>query len=630
MPGNLQKALNLISNMGWRYTRFRVQRLVLQKTGFFKSRFPAKPAHKTYLNINDWRQTPVHFFFKDRESLNFPKKLTPELTQQFNELKSGNFLLFNSLYKNLGMNYDWLTNPDSGFKYDVNKHWTEIPDYSTAAGDIKFVWEKSRFSYLYDIIRYDYHSGIDCSEMVIHDILSWITANPVNCGPNYRCSQEMSLRILNWTFALHYYKNSPNLDYKVFDQIQYAIYCHLDHIYNNIDFSRIAVRNNHAITETLTLYLGGLLYPALPGAAKWKQKGKQWFEEEIAYQVYDDGTFLQFSMNYHRIVVQLMTWAIALSEKNEEKFSSVVYDRAAKSVAFLRTCMNDANGWLPNYGANDGALFFKLNDAHYRDYRPALQALAGALQKNTEFNNSNEDSYWYNIQLIETNTVNQKNGVFQFDKGGYYVIREPDTLTFIKCGGYKDRPSHADNLHIDIWHNGENALLDAGSYKYNTDKDTMRYFSGTASHNTVMLNDLDQMLKGGHFIWFYWSRFIEAELAETTDEYIFTGKVSVYRYINKNITHKRTITKIKGKAEWTITDELTGIPAGISLKQLWHIPKEPPQNTSIRATNISEASLQQEITEGWYSGLYGQKIPTKTIYFNSKEPVIKTILTITD
>src|SRR5206468_2603796 len=103
-----------------------------------------------------------------------------------------------------------------------------------------------------------------------------------------------------------------------------------------------------------------------------------WFEEEIAYQVYEDGTYLQFSMNYHRVVVQLLTWAIVLSKKNGERFSEVVYERAKKSLVFLRTCMADENGWLPNYGANDGALFFKLSNNHFRDYRPQLQALAGA------------------------------------------------------------------------------------------------------------------------------------------------------------------------------------------------------------------------------------------------------------
>ena len=63
----------------------------------------------------------------------------------------------------IGKNYNWITNPDTGFKYDINKHWTEIADYSKEAGDIKYVWEKSRFSFLYDIIRYDYHFNEDCA-----------------------------------------------------------------------------------------------------------------------------------------------------------------------------------------------------------------------------------------------------------------------------------------------------------------------------------------------------------------------------------------------------------------------------------------------------------------------------------
>ena len=128
--------------------------------------------------------------------------------------------------------------------------------------------------------------------------------------------------------------NSSFLTEDIFDKIQFAIYWQMDHVYKNINFSRIAVRNNHAITETLALYLVGLLYPQFPGAEKWKQKGKDWFEEEIAYQVYEDGTFLQFSMNYHRVVIQLLTWAIVLAEKNNESFSPVVYERAKKSLNF--------------------------------------------------------------------------------------------------------------------------------------------------------------------------------------------------------------------------------------------------------------------------------------------------------
>jgi hypothetical protein len=40
----------------------------------------------------------------------------------------------------------------------IYKHWSQIPDLSEEAGDIKFVWEKTLFSYLYNILRYDIHS----------------------------------------------------------------------------------------------------------------------------------------------------------------------------------------------------------------------------------------------------------------------------------------------------------------------------------------------------------------------------------------------------------------------------------------------------------------------------------------
>jgi hypothetical protein len=596
----------------------------MKRSGLFKKKFPVAPPYQQYLTLKEWQEQKINFFFKNRSDINIPRDPNSELRATVHNIEQGKFLLFNSLLTDLGKDNDWVTNPDSGFHYDVTKHWTEIADYSKAAGDIKFVWERSRFSYLYDIIRYDHHFNEDKAEVVFRDILSWIAHNPVNCGPNYRCSQEMSLRVLNWTFALHYYRDSPFLTEEVFNQIQYTIYWHMDHVYNNIDFSRIAVRNNHAITETLALYLVGLLYPSLPNAAMWKAKGKAWFEEEIAYQVYSDGTFLQFSMNYHRIVVQLLTWGIVLAEKNNERFEQVVYDRAAKSMQFLRTCMVDQNGWLPNYGANDGALFFKMNNGHYRDYRGQLQALAAVLGVDLGFDQ--EDSLWYGISPKADKWV-PANGAYSFYTGGYYIIREPDTLTFIRSGSYKDRPSQADNLHMDVWYKGENILLDGGSYKYNTDDETMRYFSGTRSHNTVMLDNKDQMLKGGHFIWFYWSQRREASLKEEGSNYIFTGAINTFKYIKDDIVHRRTVTKQKEVPVWEVKDEIIGAPGGMELQQLWHVPLGN-KDIVIREKNKQGGETAPQRCDGWYSSFYGQKEKTDEYYFSSTNSVIYTTIKI--
>ena len=605
--------------MGWRYTSFRLWHEIQKRTGLLKNKFPTTPPFKQYITPAEWKKQPAKFFFADRESLTIPRIPSPELLETFTNIKNGRILLFNSILTDLGKDYDWTTNPDSGFRYDISKHWTQIADYSKEAGDIKYVWEKSRFSYLYDVIRYDYHYNEDCAAFVFSEISSWIKCNPINCGPNYRCSQEMSLRVLNWLFVVYYYRNSPALTDDIFNDMQHVIYWHLHHIYNNIDFSRIAVRNNHAITETLTLYLAGIYFPSMPGAEIWKKKGKEWLEQEIAYQVYEDGTFLQFSMNYHRVVIQLLTWGITLSERNGERFRDIVYDRARKSFEFLRTCMVEENGWLPNYGANDGALFFKLNNAHFRDYRPQLHALANVLGIDTGGNAVYEDSEWYGLAAKKNTTRWQpENGLHSFSVGGYYIIREPRTLTFIRCGNHKDRPLQADNLHIDAWYNGENLLTDAGSYKYNTDEQTMRYFSGTQSHNTVMLGDNDQMLKGGHFIWFYWSQCEDAALKEGATTYTFTGAISAFTYIDKGIRHKRTVIKHKERPVWEIRDEIVNAPRNMTVRQLWHLPLVLKKKPVIVAKNTSGNNLEPVISSGWSSSLYGEREKTEEFCFSER------------
>lgn len=620
----IHQVVNLLTNMGPRYVAYRSWHEFTRRTGLLKNRFPVDPPKKDFCSLIDWKKSKVAFFFDNRTSLNIRKSRESELEVRFTELINGQFRLFNNILVSLGNNYDWITNPENGYKYDNNKHWSEIADLSASAGDIKYVWEKSRFSYLYDVIRYDYHFDKDHSAFIWSEIESWIDNNPVNCGPNYRCSQEMSLRVLNWIFALKFYSDAPTLTEELFQKLTHTIYWHLHHIYANINFSRIAVRNNHAITETLTLYIGGLFFPWFPDSGLWKKNGKKWFEEEIVYQIYEDGTYLQFSMNYHRVVVQLLTWGITLAHLNNDKFSPKVYERARKSVLFLRTCMpEDSNGKLPNYGANDGALFFKLNDNEYRDYRPQIQALAYALGISSGLKQEYEDAFWYGNRAINEEWL-PSDGIHCFDNGGYYVLRDKETLTFVRCGEYKDRPSQADGLHIDIWHKGRNIFCDAGSYKYNTDNETIKYFNGTKSHNTLMLDKYDQMQKGGRFIWYYWTEKVNVFVTETENSYCFTGSIKCYKQVSPNIVHTRTINKIKGKAEWTVTDEIKGAPKHLIRIQLWHMPKN--EIATIKVTDEHNNTINMSETEGYASSMYGTKEITREITATTHTNLIETII----
>lgn len=625
--------------MGLRYTMFRLAHELKKRTGLFKANFPTRVDSIHFPGINDWRKNARPFFNWQRESQPQLSRISlVHLKNKIGKLKNGEICYFSGDYHKVPLN-DWHLNPSTGFTYLRDKHWTEISDFNPEQGDIKYVWEKARFSWIYDIIRYDQHTNSDSSRFVFDSIDSFIAQNPMNQGPNYVCSQEISLRVLNWFFVLYYYKDSNVLDDKFFAKILNSIYWQMDHVYKNIHFSRIAVRNNHAITETLALYLTGLLFPFIKDAKKWQTKGKHWFEQEIEYQVYEDGTYLQFSMNYHRVVVQLMTWAIVLSEQNGEQLSADVYDGAKKCLKFLRACQDEKSGHLPNYGANDGALFFPLSDAEYRDYRPQLDALQAALKIPFEkpiSQNSLEELSWHSLTPTYSKAESHKHInestdkpviIKSFNIGGYYTIRDQHSFTFIRCGSHKDRPSQADNLHLDIWINGENVFRDAGTYKYNATPENIKLFFGTRSHNTLMIGDYDQMLKGPRFVWFNWTQSLSSKLNEDENSTVFDGKVAAFQHVNKKITHQRTVTKDKNQLQWEITD--TVLPnVALPLRQFWHPHPDWVERIGINALDQDGKALDLHVSQSWYSSCYGEKDEVPEWYFETQGSSIRTQITI--
>ena len=622
MIKNFYKILNIVSNMGIRYVIFRILYTIKTKVGWKKIAFPTNLDLKKHISLEDWKKNLPPFFFYGKEINGLEKKPTDDLKNNFENIKKGIYLFFNKSKIDLGLEYDWITNPITKYKYDVNKHWSEIKDLSPDAGDIKYVWEKSRFTFLIDIIRYDYHYNDDQSKFIFNQIEDFIDKNPINQGPNYICSQEISLRVLNWTFALYYYKDSGKLTEELFHKIMHSIYWQIHHVYKNINFSRISVRNNHAITETLMLFLSGKLFPFFPNIKLWSKKGKFWFEKEIEYQIYSDGTHLQYSMNYHRVIIQLLTLGIKLSEINKDLFNKKVYYKAKQSLDFLQNCINHENGNLPNTGANDGALFFKFSDNDYRDYRSQLDNFRFVLFGNTFYNSNSV--FWYGASNVTNNEPS--NSVFKlFDSGGYSIINDSNNVkTFVKCSSYNNRPSQADNNHVDIWVNGINYFRDNGSYLYNTNKDYVSYFNGALGHNTCTIDHTDQMIKGPRFIWFNWIKKSKIENLEFDDRFEINSSFEGFKELGRSINHNRKIIKYKNKLSWKIIDSFEN--TGSSKKQIyWHTDFKLLDKIDISISDLKNNKLQKKIKKGMYSSYYGQYEESPYYYSESKNGFITTI-----
>lgn len=622
MP-SLKSAIKVLRSKSPRYILFRVTYEFERRTGFLARKFPAGEVSSSKFQVSglptldEWRDSRSHYLFDSQQDIRVTRCPSETIAAAAKRILQGDVRYFSNEWKSLGLEWDYVTNPANGYRYNKLQHWTKVNDFNEAAGDIKFVWEPSRFSSLYTIVRNDYHNNEDHSEFAIGRIIDWIDKNPLNCGPNYKCSQETSLRVLNWLFALNYYKNSEALTKERWQKIITSICWQIDHVYKNINFSRISVRNNHAITETLTLYLIGLFFPEMPSAKQWKKNGKRWFEQEVEYQFEPDGTYTQQSMNYQRVVTQLLTLGIALAERNGEQFSDIVYQRAYANVNFLYQMQDEQSGWLPNYGSNDGALFFQFSEADYRDYRPQLDALHYVLTGEPLYGKLLEDAEWYGVSLSNERRLNplkRKQGLTSFKNGGYFVVRNDDEMIFVRCGSFKGRVV-PDQMHIDVWSNGENLLMDGGSYLYNTDEMTRAYFAGTESANCIMLDDNGQMKKGPRFVWFYPSRILRDELKEKDSNYLFEGCIETFRALGEGIVWHRTIRIKRDLAELEVTDSLDKKPNGVNIRQIWHTKLES-------IVFESDGMLVQK--KGWYSDYYGKKEENNQIEFMTDENHITT------
>lgn len=625
---------NLIKQFGLRYSLFRVRYEVSKKLGWLKPKYPQVEPTNPYIKCSDWQQKKYQsrFFLSDYHSFQQQVIGNPEITKaDANRVLKGDVLFFFNDWKRIKLK-EWNIHPVTGHEYDM-QHWSQLPIYSKTFGDIKYVWEKSKFSYLLYVARNDYKYKEDHSEFVVNEIINWIEHNPPNTGPQYICSQEISIRLMNWSFLLFFYSKSKHLTEKKFNRILNAIQIQLDHVYQNINYSRIAVKNNHAVTECLALYLIPTYFPFLNQADTYKAKGLEWFVSEIKDQLYTDGSDKQFSFNYHRVKVQLFCWYLATAKANKEEIPRVVLERAKGSLQFLYNLMgNTEKGYLPNYGSNDGSIYFKLNDADYRDYRPQLKALADLLELNlAELNDDglyNEDSFFYtqNLNIKKAHSsLYQQQGIINYPIGGYVLMKKADVLTLFKTPEYNDRIAQDDYFHLDIWYKGVNLFMDTGSYLYNTTPETINYFKGVKGHNTVSINGGNHLQKGPLFTWIKPPRHIGTHVEEQEEYYEISSHMALqHPYAHELI---RSIRQSKTSLEWQITDEVRHLKKGDRLVQTWKHHQE--FKGSIRVLNLAQQDYTVETTEGYYSLYYGTKSVLNTTTISTSTSKLITQLKIT-
>lgn len=398
----------------------------------------------------------------------------------------------------------WHRNPFTGAEVpDPMRPWWRIPDFDDRVGDIKIVWEASRLDWVPTFAQRARHGNPAALERLNVWLDNWLRHNPPYLGPNWKCGQEAAIRVMHLALAaliLDQWR-TPSA------RLRALIRTHLQRIAPTLRYA-IAQDNNHGTSEAAALFIGGTWLAAVgePQGARWARIGRRWLENRAARLIGADGSFSQYSVNYHRLMLD--TYSLVEVWRRwfaVPPFSPRLHDRLLAATLWLHRLTQPETGDAPVLGANDGARLLPLDDSDYRDHRPSVQlamALFAGQRAYAESGDWNRLLHWLEVAVPET--VAPPPDSVQLDTGGYSLLRRGPAFALLRYPRFRFRPSQADVLHVDLWVAGRNLLRDAGSYSYNAGAEAARYFSGTGSHNTVQFDDRDQMPRLGRFLFGDW------------------------------------------------------------------------------------------------------------------------------
>lgn len=410
---------------------------------------------------------------------------------------------------------DWLANPLTGQRMPTpNRPWWQIPDFDPAVGDIKLIWELSRMDWALALAQRVRQGETGALERLNTWLADWCEHNPPYLGPNWKCGQEASIRVMHLACAALLLGQVR----EALPGLRDLIALHLCRIVPTVQYA-MAQDNNHGTSEAAALFMGGSWLTLLGDArgAGWAATGRRLLENRAARLIGKQGTFSQYSLNYHRVMLDTFSmaecWRLALALA---PFSPRWQARALAATRWLHALTDPATGDGPNVGANDGARLLQLANTAYRDHRPSVQlamSLFAGQRAYADDGTWNHALHWLGLDVPEQ--LAPAPASLQADDGGFLIMRAQNAMALFRCPRFKFRPSQCDALHVDLWVGSRALLRDAGTYSYNTEQKWLDYFGGVAGHNTVHFDDQEQMPRLSRFLLGRWLKTVGFEPMHT-------------------------------------------------------------------------------------------------------------------
>ena len=164
-----------------------------------------------------------------------------------------------------------------------------------------------------------------------------------------------------------------------------------------------------------------------------------------------------------------------------------------------------------------------------------------------------------------------------FADAGLAVMRSPSAHVIVDAGAFGSGSgghSHADTLSIVAFRDGSELLIDPGTFTYIADPAARERFRGTAAHNTVGIDGVEQAEARGPFRWesppdvrlLYWKSDECRDVLDASCRY-------------RGFTHRRSIVFRKPDA-LVVVDRIDGLAGEHTVEQRWLGPDDKPDDNN--------------------------------------------------
>jgi hypothetical protein len=428
------------------------------------------------------RRTPVSAYV-DHEPVVWTLQLDPkaflavsevgkqEILDQADRVHGGQIRFFGGGWRDVGVPPRWHVNPITGHEYP-GVHWSGISDDDPDAGDIKDVWEPSRFGFTLQLGR---AFALTNDERYVDQwwklVESWAAENPPNLGVNWRCAQEASLRAIQLCLGLSLFGDHPASTPERCVLVGRMLSATRSRVGPTLDYA-LSQRNNHAISELVFLL-------SLPGQPE--PKLCQLLDEALGDQFFDDGSYSQQSLVYQRLATQTLGWLMAVQPELPSRLRQRIELVMASSAGFLERCSDPVSGEMANYGANDGSQLFDLGASNHLALSPTLALLGSGQAARSPLG----------LKVAPRPSAAPST---------YLTMGGERTKLVMRVGQLDRRPGDEDQQSIELFVDGHRLVIDPGTYRYSGKPPWRQPFVGSSVHSTTRPEGADGPATLGRFL----------------------------------------------------------------------------------------------------------------------------------